>query len=187
MVICNWFKKKALELPLASTVEVGHAVYTRAVSQLGLGERGSNNSGEHVEKYAAAIDRHAPLVWCAAFAYWCYVEACDEFGLDYMVKPTAGAKRLCKNIVAAGGSKVSFAQARTGDVVLWHRGAKNAWTGHVAILQSKNVAQQRFTTIEGNKGNFPANVSTFQHANGEGNLLGFYSWPRHERKLEVIA
>lgn len=177
-MICRLFKqRRPAELPVG--IDVRSEMVRVATSELGNGERGSNNNGEHVARYAAAINRDAPLVWCAAFVYHCYIEACDKLNAVVRVKPTAGAKRLCKNIVAAGGSKVPFTEAQPGDVVLWHRGAANAWTGHVGILIGSNLTEQSFSTIEGNRGNFPSNVRAFNHINGEANLLGFYRPPVH--------
>ncbi len=179
------------QLPLtAKTADISLAVLRHAVSQIGFGERGSNNAGMYVERYAASVDKQTPLVWCAAFVYYCYSKAVKEIGAaKYSVNPSAGAKALCRNIIKAGGRKLEVGEyPMPGDVALWHRGAKNAWTGHVGVVQGTNVGNGTFTVVEGNRGAFPANVAIFGHSMGEAGLLGFYRFPRHEvTATEVIA
>ncbi len=180
--------QQVLALPAEVGVSLANEIVQAAVSQIGLGERGRNNEGMYVERYAAAVDRNAPIYWCAAFVFYCYLRACTELGAVAVVKPSASAKSLCRNILAAGGVKLTEAQCQPGDIVLWHRGAKGAYTGHVGIVQSVNRSTGTFTVLEGNRGGFPSNVGVFTHTFGEANLLGFYRLPQHKLlNQEVIA
>jgi hypothetical protein len=55
-------------------------------------------------------------------------------------------------------------------IVVWHRGAPGAWTGHVGVVSQAD--EQRFRSIEGNSGPAGDRVAEMQHHLGEANLLG---------------
>lgn len=148
-----------------------------AISQIGRGESGANNSGPWVREYRRDDKAEA---WCAAFVCWCYELAWAQFfgyakWLDAPLnlrkscplKRRHGAKRLC-----AGLQRVL--NPEPGDLALWHRGAQNAATGHVGIVSKYRQETGEFWTVEGNRGAFPSKVREFGHVVGEGGFLGFY-------------
>jgi hypothetical protein len=161
-------------------VPVALDLITPAVSQIGFGEIHGNNLGEHVDNYAQAVGMRAPILWCAAFVYWCYLDACERSDVVPLVKGSAGARRLCKNVLTAGGTKHEIPY--TGDIALWSRGVGNTWKGHVGIVIGGNGGT--FSTIEGNRGTFPSKVRVYNHAIGEAGLLGFYRLPPHLGQLK---
>lgn len=146
-----------------------------AMAEIGLGEVGSNNAGPHVKKYTHGTEG---IPWCAAFVSYCYEEAwakqCGEQNWGSLsnekrkncpISRSHGAKRLWRKF-----SPVSVPQR--GDVACWHRGAKNAATGHIGIVSLVGT-DGVFFTVEGNRGGYPSKVSEFKHVLGEGNLIGF--------------
>jgi hypothetical protein len=182
-------KKTKIEIPIKGTpVKLGPAIVTAAVSQVGLGELEANNAGVHVQKYAEAVGHRAPMLWCGAFSYWCYLEGCKALDVTPIVpfrkrgirtRWAGRAKDLAWLIENHGGSRVPIEAAEPGDFVLWHRGVKNARTGHIAPLFTINPSHGRFSTLDGNKGVFPSKVQAHSGAFGEANLLGCYRLPIH--------
>lgn len=96
------------------------------------------------------------------------------------VKRSHGAKKLFANCLKVG---VRVDRPAPGDIVLWHRGAAGARTGHIGIVS--RVDGGEFWSIEGNKGGgknkagvfIPSKVREFNHEIGEALLLGFCRLP----------
>lgn len=175
--------KRPIKSPLDPlTVGVGLTMVNILQREIGNGERGANNSGEFVEKYAAAVDRRAPILWCSALVYWAYLEACTELDAGVLVghKRSISAKGLRREIHSAGGYDVDFNRARPGDVAIWHRGVRNTWRGHAGLVLAKQAHENTFHCIEGNKGVYPSNVGVFKHALGEPMFMTFVRFPLHE-------
>src|SRR6188768_976441 len=104
-----------------------------AVTQLGCGEDGRNNRGPDVARYCAPHgDGHN---WCAAFVGWCYQEAARCMGIPLPFKRSLGAKRLGKNVGSVGRIFTDPALAKPGDLMVFARGAKGSWQGHVGLLE----------------------------------------------------
>ena len=148
------------------------ALIAAAVSQLGLGEEGSNNKGQHVAKYAAAAHMSAPILWCAAFVSWCYVEACARVTATPAKIMRVNAKRLAKAVLAQGGAAIHDTEVLPGDFVVFNRGHKPQ-QGHIGIVTRVDHAEGTFVSIEGNKGTFPSKVRTFNHEFGEPDIHSF--------------
>ncbi len=144
-----------------------------ARSELGNGETLGNNRGPDLDRYRGKQGNDEGA-WCAAFVIFCIEEACKRIGRSCPVKRSHNAKRLWKNILAAGGTRVDF--PAPGDIPLWHRGAKNALTGHIAI-QATPVKLGEWSAIEGNKGGWPSTVREFPHVVGEPLFLGWARLP----------
>lgn len=93
--------------------------------------------------------------WCAAFVSACYRRAAGDLGIALPFETSAGAKRLARNIAAAGskldpvmiGPRVA---PPAGSIICWHRGL--GWTGHVGIIESYVAATDTLFTVEGNRG-----------------------------------
>jgi hypothetical protein len=79
------------------------------------------------------------------------------------------AKALFRNCLRVGARVEAPAP---GDIVLWHRGAAGARTGHIGIV-SRPREGSLFYSIEGNRGGFPSKVREYPHEVGEALLLGF--------------
>lgn len=141
-----------------------------ALAQLGRGEECLDNGGPAVAEYFGRpyIPGRAYGNWCAAFVSW-WLEK-----IGTLVKRSNGAKRVCKNVAAAGSWALRpllfdepewIAVPRPCDVIAWHRGSGHGprewwrdWRGHVGIVESYDPASDTLRTIEGNAGRFPAVV-----------------------------
>jgi len=152
--------------------KLGPAILEVARGTIGWGEEGGNNKGPKIELMRAYRGPRGP--WCAAaVSYWIHT-ACNLLGLSRPVPRIHNAKRLFKACKKAGRS-VEIPQP--GDIVCWHRGAKNAKTGHIGVVSRVNLEEGLFWSIEGNKGTPPAAIDEFKHALGEGGLRGFARLP----------
>ena len=106
-----------------------------AIKEIGNGEIGGNNSGEHIARYKGIPDDGDPDddgAWCASFISYCCRVAADSLGIDLPFKTSHGAKALYKYISEAG-SKVALPQP--GDIVCWDRGKPGSWQGHIGIVE----------------------------------------------------
>jgi len=139
----------------------------QAEADLGKGEIGGNNAGRYVWSLTG---RRTSGSWCAAAVYSWYLRSAQHKGLRMPIKRTHGARKLAKRIASVGRMLEPFDRPARGDVALWARGVPGSWMGHVGIVQVGGLA---FTTIEGNRGKFPALVAPFDHHVGERRLLGF--------------
>lgn len=150
--------------------QLGLAAVEIARSEVGHGEESHNNVGPALDRYR----RGGPGgPWCAAFVSYCLDEAARRIGLHACpVKRSHNAKRLFANAVAVG---TRMQRPAEGALVLWHRGAAGARTGHIGIVG--RVEGNAFWSIEGNRGGYPSRVRAYQHEVGEALLLGFARMP----------
>lgn len=149
--------------------ELGMAALDVSEQTLGWGESGGNNRGADVEILRDFRGPRGP--WCAAaVSYWLRAAAM-LLGLPRRPARIHNAKRLFRWLRRNGGRRVEA--PLPGDVVLWHRGAKNSKTGHIGIVVSVDLEAGTFVSREGNKGRPPAAIADFSHALDEGGLIGF--------------
>jgi hypothetical protein len=143
-----------------------------AIEELGNGEEGGNNSGQHIARYKGIPDDGDPDddgAWCASFVSYCFDTAADSLGVSLPFKTSHGAKALYKRISEAG-TKVSF--PIPGDVVCWDRGKPGSWQGHIGIVTK--FEDGVIHTIEGNVGRFPSLVQRLRHdIDMQPRLIGF--------------
>jgi hypothetical protein len=179
MMVLDWARRSFAPTPAqpppphAALAAAAHAL---ARGQIGRGEGGANNAGPDVDRYRKGGTGGA---WCAAFLSWCLEEAWTQLfdrvqrSAPQPVKRSHSAKTLFANCLRAGAVRVERPSA--GDIVLWHRGAANARTGHIGIVS--RVEDNAFWEISGNRGAFPSRVREFSHELGEANLIGFARMP----------
>ena len=162
----------------AEVLDIVHA-------NLGYGEEGGNNRG----KFIAAIGGKQGHEWCAYVAGYCYERAYEREGFDMPFERSAGAKRLVKNLAAAGSRITDIERAEPGDLVGFHRRsgslmeAIRSWKGHVGILVSKRQlidGEWRAEVAEGNVGGYPATYRTFGYRIDTGGV-----WWRQDRGGET--
>ena len=145
--------------------ELGMKALEVAISWIGEGEEGGNNSGEFVESLHLKQfdgDDDDDGAWCAAFVSSCFEKACEELDIEMPFKRSGGAKLVMKRIGKAG-CFVSAPDIRPGDVVAWDRGAVGSWQGHVGIVERYDASSGILHTIEGNVGRYPSKVRRFMH------------------------
>lgn len=145
------------------------AVLKVATQNIGRGESTGNNSGPDLDAYRKG---GAGGAWCAAFVSHCLEHGAKAVEMLCPVKRSHGAKKLFANVLKVG---MTVERPRPGDVALWHRGAKNAATGHIGIVSM--VEGNWFSSVEGNRGAFPSKVREYGHELGEANLIGFARLP----------
>lgn len=150
-------------------------------------ELGGNNRGKFVRKYLASSGFGEGAPWCAAFVYWCILEAAEFLGT---VNPLLNLER--KALVAAyidfardHNWIVEPAQARAGDLVTFRWSSGN----HIGFLLEKPpVLAGRadvvgsFWTVEGNTS--PGVGLRVEEREREGD--GVYRKRRHYLSTEVF-
>lgn len=157
--------------PRPTVGDIGRYALACARLEIGRGESGGNNHGPDLDRYRTDRQgrRGSDGPWCAAFVAWCLERGALEF------KRSHRAKALFSNLLAAGAAKVD--SPHPGDVVLWHRGADGASTGHIGIVSDADPLSSLFRSIEGNRGGYPSKVREYAHEVGEALLLGFARLP----------
>jgi hypothetical protein len=145
--------------------ELGAKALEVAISWIGKGEEGGNNSGPFVEslhrkEYDGDPDDDG--AWCAAFVSSCFEQACDELELEMPFRRSGGAKSLMKR-VGKVGSFVTAPDIQPGDVVAWDRGDVGSWQGHVGIVERYDPETGFLHTVEGNTGRYPSKVRRKVH------------------------
>jgi len=143
--------------------------------EVGLGEEGSNNAGPHIDKYRQGRGVSGP--WCARFIYFLLLLASWASGRRRcIVRPTGSARVLAKRLRKAG-RVVDLPMP--GDIVLWERNGGM----HINIVARISADLNQFTTLDGNKGRFPATVGFWQHKLSPlpSNLVAVIRLPEIER------
>jgi len=126
----------------------------------GAREWGGNNAGPDVEKYRDGNGGSGP--WCASFQYWLEKTARAARGLSMPFAYTPGARKLYRLFVQHG-MRVELRDIQVGDLVLWGRGPKGGWQGHVGrvsqVARGPKGELSRWRYIAGNEGRYPAPVA----------------------------
>jgi len=148
-----------------------------AIENIGNGEEGGNNSGPFVEMLHGKDfdgDDDDDGSWCAQFVGWCVEQAADRLDVSMPIKRSGGAKRLFKNIKAAG---CEITHPLPGDVVCWDRGTPGSWQGHIGFVELLDD-NGLLHTVEGNVGRFPSKVRRFVHdISKDKRLIGYVRIP----------
>ena len=147
-----------------------------AISEIGNGEEGGNNSGRHVARYHGIPDDgddDDDGAWCASFVSYCCTTAAASLAIGLPFSTSRGAKALYKKIGNAG-SFVS--NPMPGDVVCWDRGKPGSWQGHIGFVEK--LENGILYTVEGNVGRFPSTVHRIKHdLDRQHRLIGFARMP----------
>ena len=156
---------------------LGLAALEIAISLIGCGEDGgTNNSGDFVallHKSPAQDTKQDLGAWCASFCSHVIEQACQELGAEMPFKRSGSAKVLFRNAEKVGTRTSS---PTPGDLVLWDRGKKGDWMGHIGIIEKSE--RGIIHTVEGNVGRYPSLVRRFVHdCDREGRLIGFCRLP----------
>jgi hypothetical protein len=137
----------------------------------GAGEQGGNNSGPDVMRYHGVTGTPAGASWCASFVAYCFKTG---NGGTMPYQATAGARDTLAKFKAKGwgfNASVNNPPA-AGDIIVWYRGPRNGWMGHIGIVS--DYRDGIVYTIEGNRGPYPSKVSAFSYTLGQiDKLLGF--------------
>ena len=152
-----------------------------AKSEIGHGEEHEDNAGIALHKYRDwpfPMDNKGEMPihtetferpagdWCAFFIGWCFEEAMSQsqnkpFSRRFKDKernrdmPIGSAKSLGLRMLKNG---IRVRVPRVGDVVIWDRGKRGSWSGHIGIVSDFDYNTGMIKTVEGNVGKFPAKV-----------------------------
>lgn len=133
---------------------IGEAVVAFAVTLIGQGEQGANNSGDFIRR----IGGQQGWEWCALSAGYCWRTVLERAGASAAWTyrrpgvPEPGALALAAAAVAAGGRRFRDSTlALPGDLVVWDRGGGH---GHVGLVEREDDGL--LGTLEGNVGRYPA-------------------------------
>jgi len=149
---------------------IGRAALRIAIQEMEAGakEISGNNRGPWVKKYLNGLAPEGNS-WCAGFVSWCHEEAPGAMPFEYSV----GARDIRNQFRRSGWSyDASEAQPQPGDIVVWWRGTIDSWKGHIGLVH--HYKDGILYTIEGNRGNFPAKVQSYNYVLSRmDKLLGF--------------
>jgi len=145
-----------------------------AKAEIGAGESVKNNWGPDVIRFrrgdGTGLNPNTTGAWCASFVSYCMTRAAAFQGATGTVpwKTSRGAKRLRKNMLKSGHAyEVDVPQK--GDIIFWDRSKKGqpktSWWGHAGIVISVEAigGDIAITTVEGNKGKYPALVREYTY------------------------
>ena len=124
-----------------------------AQGEIGHGEILSNNRGIYVSQY---LNGREGLPWCAGFVSYCLKKS--GISVSYTLR--------AKDFLALG-TKISKSDVKAEDIVIFTRKGG----GHTGIVEQ--VLKDRFISIEGNVGEFPARVKRISHKLNDKSILGF--------------
>jgi peptidoglycan hydrolase-like protein with peptidoglycan-binding domain len=148
----------------------------QARTDLGVREE-TPNDGRRIRQYFAGTGVTPPAHWCAAAMRFWLRTAAHELRVEPPIKGSVGAKVWMQQLEKAGrwihavDLRREPHRLRPGMIVVWHRGAPNAATGHIGVVATVTGAW-KFTTIEGNSGDRSNEVAERSHNLSDGNLLG---------------
>lgn len=145
------------------------------IGEIGRGESGGNNLGPDVARYV--FPAKPPQNWCAGVIGYCYEVAAFGLGIELPFKRSLGAKALGRNVAAYGRRFMDPREAQPGDLMIFSRGMKGSWHGHVAMVESQ-YGGGLINTIEGNSG--PKVMRLVRAANADQARFAFFASVRKE-------
>lgn len=104
----------------------------KAISQIGFGEVNGDADNPEILKYFDELGFDGKKLkdetaWCSAFVNWC-AKTC---GLEYSGKLNA------RSWLTVGEPLEENCEPQIGDLVVFWRGSKDSWKGHVGIYMNK--------------------------------------------------
>lgn len=157
----------------SSPTTFGEALLAAARADLGVREQGGHNRGPEVDAWLRALDVTPPGNWCAAAVAKWLRDASAATGMTSPIPGSPGAKATMAQLQTVGrwhGRDTMRAAARSGSIVVWHRGDPASWTGHIGIVETVN--EQGMATIEGNSGPAGDRVARMRRLWSDPLLLG---------------
>jgi hypothetical protein len=155
-----------------------------ARGDIGKGEQGGNNRGQHVRRWGRGREN---IAHCAAFCAYHIEEALEALTHRWVSSPLEplirhpkwpkwrlGAKALWREVGKVGAH---VEQPLPGDMVLFERGRTGSWQGHLELVDAVQLGSDRFTTIAANLGPYPAKVKRVERRLGRDRLIGFVRLP----------
>lgn len=96
------------------------------LSQVGTKEATGRNDGIQIAKYLRSVSIAIPAPYCAAFVYYCFNEATDDYRL-IPIPQTAVANRIYDYAERKG--KYVYYTPKVNDLIVWKY--STSWSGHI--------------------------------------------------------
>lgn len=160
---------------VATGTRLGDALLAQARADLGVREERTND-GARIREYFAGTGVAPPAHWCAAALRFWLRAAARAAGVTAPIAGSVGAKATMVQLqaahrwISADDLRRDPTRLRPGMIVVWHRGAPGAYTGHIGVVATVNG--HSFTTVEGNSGAASNAVATMARSLADVNLLG---------------
>ena len=127
---------------------MGEAVtpFEIAMQELGICERPGPKTNLRIAEYHESVGLSVDdeVAWCSSFRNFCEEEANGE---------GSGTNRPNARSWLKWGNYVDAALARIGDTVVFWRGARDGWKGHVAFFLAWSKDRSRVLVLGGNQSN----------------------------------
>lgn len=122
------------------------AILDEALSQNGVREAGTTNSGPEVDGYLASVGLPPGNPWCAAFVHWCVDRGLHQLGLSNPLPRTG----YCPDLEHwAASHHVLAGSPSRGDVFLHFETVDGVYrAAHTGLVRAVNGSV--FDTVEGN-------------------------------------
>ncbi len=158
--------------------DLGTALLEQAQADLRAGVRETlgANDGTRIREYLAGTGAPRGSSWCAAALRFWLRAAAAGLAVALPIQGSVGAKatmvqlQRAKRWWTAEELRQHPERLRPGMIVVWHRGAPGAWTGHAGVCSRSEGLH--FRSIEGNSGMGSSQVAEMHHHIGEAHLLG---------------
>lgn len=166
-------QKPVVDLPLNDTIPMH---YRFAYKEIGTKEVRGRNHNPRVLEYHDTTGNFSDdeTAWCASFVNWCLIQEFFnpesgkyEVGSFHYNANHAGMNKLAKMVGTGKANARSFCsseftnmkhvtivpleEARVGDIVVYWRGSKNGWMGHVGFYAG--IVGDNIKTLGGNQAN----------------------------------
>lgn len=158
--------------------DFGETVLRFALRDLTAGVREdiARNDGHRIREYAARFGLVPPLNWCAVAASTWLAEAAEGLRVPLPVSLSPAARGLMGSCIRSGRwvpwHKLAEANIAPGSLVVWWRGSRESWQGHVGIVERLDNSSPIVHTIEGNSGPQGDRVARMQRSLIDEHLLG---------------
>lgn len=138
-------------------MDLGLATLQHALADLRAGVREiAYNDGPRIREYAQVFGLVPPINWCSVAVGTWLREAADEYDFRLPIKGSPAAKTTMSQFIKAGlwtpRKGLHEGVLVPGNIVVWHRGAPGAWTGHIGIIEDRDSDSGDLLTVEGNSG-----------------------------------
>lgn len=164
------------------SADFGEAVLKRALRDLrdGVSEDLGRNDGHRIREYAARCNLVPPINWCAVAVSTWIAEAAEGLRVPLPVALSPAARGLMGSFIRAGRwtpwDKLVSSMITPGSIVVWWRGSKSGWQGHVGVVEKLGDMSPVLHTIEGNSGPSGDRVARMQRSLIDERLLGMGSF-----------
>ncbi len=173
----------------------GELVVRHALADLGVREDLGRNDGQRIREYANHFGLIPPVNWCALAVSCWLLEASLECATCPPIAGSPAARGVMGQLIEAGlwvpYHRIQPLHLAPGTVIVWWRGARDGWQGHIGIVEQQLVPMATVQTIEGNSGQQGDRVARMTRELNDPRLLGVGCFgpeaPRQVDERAVLA